>query len=261
MKLDAAQARSFAEHGWLVLRGVVDADRVSALTAALDAVVPASWIASSGGKVLELASASRASPAIAALARDAAVARIMAAALGAERLQLLQDTLFIKAARQGGRVEWHQDYSYLSYLSPPRAATLRLALTSETEESGCLRVLDGSHRWGHATPLPALSESSVKDALGQLPRELRDRVAQCEVSLPLEPGDATLHHCLTFHGSAENRSGAARKTIAVRAFDAACTVLTDRLPAHARAHFPLDARGSLSAEAFPVLYDARAGAG
>ena len=256
--LSDVQRRSFAERGWLVLRGVVPAGRVGELCAAIDQMVPRASIASSAGRVLELAGASRASKVLEAQVRDPSLARLIAEALGAQRLQLLQDTLFIKAPLIGGRVEWHQDFTYIGYIDPPRAATMRLALSSETEESGCLRVLDGSHRWGHSTPLLALTAGSVEDALGSLPPELREKATRSEVSLPLEPGDATLHHCLTFHGSAENRSSQPRKTLAVRAFDSSCAVLRERLPPHAAAHFPLDEGGRLSPAAFPVLYDAAA---
>jgi ectoine hydroxylase-related dioxygenase (phytanoyl-CoA dioxygenase family) len=261
VNLDAAQRRFFAEHGWVVVRKALPDDDVLALRAAVEAAVPRHWIASSRGRVLELAAASRASPAIAAFARDGRLSRLIAQALDAPRLQLLQDTLFIKAPNGGGRVEWHQDFTYLGYLDPPRAATLRLALSSETEETGCLRVLDGSHQWGHSAALQALTAQSVEDALGALPAELRQRAAAAEVLVPLEPGDATLHHCLTFHGSGENRGGQARTTLAVRAFDAACTALRERLPPHAVQHFPLDERGGLAASAFPLIYDAALEAG
>lgn len=254
MSEDEAQRRFFEEHGWLVVRGAVAAARMAELVAAFDAVVPRAWLVGSAGKVVELPSASRASAQLAALVRDQALARLVANALGAARLQLLQDTIFAKAAEVGGAVEWHQDFTYLGYLDPPRAATLRIALTSETAASGCLRVLDGSHRWGHEAPLDALGAASVEDALQALPRALREQAAASEVLLELEPGDVTLHHCLTFHGSGPNRSGADRKTIAVRAFDAACRALSARIPPHAAAHFPTDARGGLSEEAFPVIY-------
>ena len=62
------------------------------------------------------------------------MAGLLAEALEASRLQLLQDTALLKAPRVGGRVEWHQDRTYIGYLDQPRAATLRLALTPEQQE-------------------------------------------------------------------------------------------------------------------------------
>ena len=71
--------------------------------------------------------------------------------------------------------------------------------------------------------------------------------------LELEPGDLSLHHCLTFHGSLENRSERARKTLIVRFFDADCRVSRDALPAGAAPWFPERPDGGLSTEAFPLL--------
>ncbi|MBE7448110.1 MAG: phytanoyl-CoA dioxygenase family protein [Kofleriaceae bacterium] len=75
-----------------------------------------------------------------------------------------------------------------------------------------------------------------------------------------EPGDVSLHHCLTFHGSRPNTSARPRKTLVLRLFDGACRLVPDRLPSpEAVAHFPTDADGHLDAAAFPVLWSAGAG--
>jgi len=248
--------RFFAEHGWAVVRGAVPRVRAADLREALERAVSPSALAASAGRVVELPQASRLSRALGSHARDPRMARLLAEALGAARLQLLQDTALLKAARVGGRVEWHQDRTYIGYLDQPRAATLRLALTEETLENGCLRVLDGSHLWGYETPLRALEAATVEDALSALPQALRAKAAAAEIGLELQPGDATIHHCLTFHSSSENRSAHPRATLVLRAFDASCRCRLDRVPAGAAPHFPVDARGGLSESAFPLLYDA-----
>ena len=248
--------RFFAEHGWVVVRGAVAAGRAVELLEALQRAVSPAALAASAGRVVELPQASRLSPALDSHVHDPRMARLLAEALGASRLQLLQDTALIKAPLVGGRVEWHQDRTYMGYLDQPRAATLRLALTDETLESGCLRVLDGSHLWGYETPLPALQAATVEDALSALPDALRARAVGAEIELELQPGDATIHHCLTFHSSSENRTARTRATLVLRAFDASCRCRPDRVPAGAARHFPVDARGGLSESAFPLIYDA-----
>ncbi len=244
-----------AEHGWLVVRGVVPAARVAELERALDEVVPPAAYAAWGDGMVEVAAVSRASAALRRHATDEAIAAIAAEALGAERLQLLQDTALVKPAAHPARLAWHQDYSYLAYLDQPRALTVRLALTPCTIASGCMRVLDGSHRWEHTGENLALRRASVEDALAALPAGLRARVAGAEVALELAPGDISLHHCLTFHGSEPNTSAHPRKTLAVRMFDGACRLVPARLPSpEAAAHFPVDDDGYLAAAAFPVLW-------
>ena len=62
-----------------------------------------------------------------------------------------------------------------------------------------------------------------------------------------------LHHCLTFHGSFENRSSQVTRVLVTHVFDAACTVDETLLPEGARAHFTTDDDGHLSATRFPLL--------
>lgn len=250
-----AERRFFQDHGWLIVRAAVPAARVAQLEAALDALIPEASYPAWGGRVVEVAGASRGAPALAEHARDPDIARRAAHALGARAVQLLQDTVFVKPAAAPARVEWHQDYSYLGYLEPPAIVTARLALTRCSLESGCMRVIDGSHAWGLHGDALAFRRDRVEDTLGTLPPELRDRARQAEVALELEPGDLSLHHCLTFHASEDNRSARARKTLAVRIMDAACRLVPERLPsAELLPHFPADARGHLDGAAFPLLW-------
>ncbi|HVV88334.1 MAG TPA: phytanoyl-CoA dioxygenase family protein [Kofleriaceae bacterium] len=242
----------FAEHGWLVVRGVVAADRVAALEAALDELIPAAAYPAWGDRIVEAAGVSAASAALAAQVRDPAIAGLAGALLGAARVQLLQDTVLIKPAASTAALAWHQDYSYLTYLDRPALATARLALTPCTEANGCLRVIDGSHTWGlHGDDL-AFRLASIADTLGD---DLRERARDAERTVELAPGDVSFHHCLTFHGSRENRSERARKTLALRLFDGACKLLVDRLPSpQLRAIFTADDDGHLTGPQFPVLW-------
>ncbi|MCC6197407.1 MAG: phytanoyl-CoA dioxygenase family protein, partial [Burkholderiales bacterium] len=52
---------------------------------------------------------------------------------------------FAKPARDPGYVSWHQDGTYWG-LSSPDVVTAWLALTPSTPQSGCMRVIPGTHR-------------------------------------------------------------------------------------------------------------------
>ena len=240
---------SLAARGWLVVRGAVSRERVAELAAAVESI-EAALPPAAAGQVWEVAHASRISPAIASHTHDAEIARHAAAALGCARVQLLQDTLLVKAARVGGAVAWHQDHTYTGYLSPARVVSVRLALTDDDVERGCLEVIDGSHAWGLLGDVRALTETRVADALGVEAAKWSEHV----VRLELEPGDLSIHHCLTLHRSAPNASAHPRKTLVTRMFDAECSLLRERLPPGAEPHFPVDDAGRLSDSAFPVLF-------
>lgn len=260
--VDDAEREFFAAHGWLIVRGAVPPARVAELERALDDVIPEpSYRSGWAGRVVEVAGISAASTEIARHARDAGVGRLAARALGARRVRLLQDTALVKPAA-GGPIEWHQDYSYLAYLDRPAVVTVRLALTACTVDNGCMRVIDGSHAWGPRGADLSFRRTHIEDALGALPDALREHARRAEAPLELEPGDLSLHHCLTFHASGVNRSARPRKTLVVRLMDAACRLEPARLPSpEAAARFTVDGAGHLTDPGFPVVYDDDAPAG
>lgn len=238
----------FREHGWCVLRGVVSAARAQELAAEVDRVFPESRLPSA--RVHERAGISALSAALAEQVRDAGVARRAAALLGCEAVQLLQDTALVKPERSPARVEWHQDHTYTGYFDRIAGVSVRLALGEcDDEESGCLRVIDGSHGWGPRGAIRALAASEVGDDSALLPPGFRERVRLVE----LRPGDASVHHCLTFHGSLENRSDRPRRTLIARLIDARCKLDPAKLPGALLRHFPTSEAGHLDPRTFPLL--------
>lgn len=245
-------AEDFERDGFAIVRGVVPRAELAAMQASFAALIPDSPY--SPGGLREITGAATARADLAAIARDRRYGEIAARALGARRVQHLQDSLLYKSARGGGVVEWHQDHTYVGFLAPARIVALRIALAPETEASGCMRAVAGSHAWGPIDVVRALSESSVASLEPALSLAQRDALAAAR-SLELEPGDVTIHHCLAVHGSGPNRADTARRTIILRMFDAACRLDRARLPPGADAYFPCDDAGHLATERFPVVWD------
>jgi ectoine hydroxylase-related dioxygenase (phytanoyl-CoA dioxygenase family) len=236
------EAQFFQEHGWIALRGVVSPERAAALAEELRRVFPESEAFSE--RVHERHGIGALSPLLAEQVRDADLAARVAALLGAKCVQLLQDTALVKPPLSPARVEWHQDHTYTGFIA--ECVSVRLALTACTRESGCLRVLDKSHHAGARGGLRALSALEVSDDSLHMPE---GEVVHVE----LQPGDVSVHHCLTFHSSDENRSAAARLTLIARVFDARQKLLRERLPPGLARWFPTDASGHLTGDAFPLL--------
>ncbi|RPI42379.1 MAG: phytanoyl-CoA dioxygenase [Betaproteobacteria bacterium] len=112
-------------------------------------------------------------------------------------------TLWMKNANDGAIVDWHQDASYFG-LEPAEQVTAWVALTESAEQSGCLKVLPGSNERG-------LLHHSVKESAARtlLPRGqsiTRTIDTSSAVSMPLKPGEFSLHHTLIVHGSEANHS-------------------------------------------------------
>ncbi len=253
MLRDELQA-DFDRRGWVVVRGVVDREAVAAMHEVFTALVPeVAYPPGPDGVLREITGLSTVYEPLATIARDARFGALVAHALGAPRVQLLQDSLLYKPAHDGAPVEWHQDHTYIGFLVPARVATLRIALLPETANNGCMRIVDGSHRWGPIGATQSLTATSVASLVPSLApgqREQLDRAAPLE----LEPGDISIHHVLALHGSTANRSASARRTIILRMFDAACRLDRSRLPPGAEAHFPTDVEGHLDPQAFPLVH-------
>lgn len=110
-------------------------------------------------------------------------------------------SIFAKNAHDPRYVSWHQDSAYFG-LWPHDEVTAWVAFTPSRVENGCLRVLPGSH----LAPDQRHVETHAKDnmlAKGQTIEGIDESKA---VDLILEPGQFSLHHERTAHGSEANRS-------------------------------------------------------
>lgn len=118
---------------------------------------------------------------------------------------------FMKDAGDAAFVSWHQDGTYWG-LSSPEVATAWIALTPSLPESGCMRVVPGTHR----APVPH-TDTFARDNLLSRGQEVAVSVDEAEaVDIVLQPGEMSLHHVLIVHGSEPNRATWPRIGLAVR---------------------------------------------
>ena len=243
-----------------MLRGVVSPEGVVRLTAIIDRLLEARGDGgtvpsdSRGRSIWQIPGLCRQDDELLAHLRHD-VGALVTDLLRADRIQLLQDTLIVKPPRVGAPVELHQDYTYIGFLEPPNAISVRLSLTPSTVDTGCMYVIDRSHRWGLNGELALFCHQLRPGASERLPARLRARLVEDRIPLELAPGDVSIHHCLTHHGSFENTSETLQRTIVTHIVDGACRLLPDRLPDHAIQHFDTSANGHLSPASFPVLFE------
>ena len=67
---------------------------------------------------------------------------------------------FVKAAGDGALVSWHQDSTYWG-LSEPEVVTAWVAFTASTIESGCMRVIPGTHRLDQIAHRDTFAENNL----------------------------------------------------------------------------------------------------
>ncbi|MHA1569436.1 MAG: phytanoyl-CoA dioxygenase family protein [Alphaproteobacteria bacterium] len=119
--------------------------------------------------------------------------------------------LWIKEAGGPSFVSWHQDIKYWG-LAGGEVVTAWLALSPATAESGCMRVMPGSHLG------PVLAHADRYDAANMLTRgqEISDPMDESKaVSMPLGPGEMSLHDVRLAHASGPNRSADRRIGVSI----------------------------------------------
>lgn len=249
-------AASFAAHGWLHLPGHLLPPVVSDLRAASARLLAPTLLAArqapSSPTVLQLPEPEQRAPIFGAPTLTGPLAALARELLCCARVQHLESVLLVKPPRCTGRVGWHRDHTYLGFLDRP-VVTLRLAITAEPEASGCLEVLDGSHRWPATERLRVGADQLGDDTTASLGEDPEATVAAHRRALPSVPGDLTAHHGLLVHGSGPNPTAQPRVTLLLRLADAASRVDLGALDADGRARVRTTPDAHLDPATFPIL--------
>ena len=139
-------------------------------------------------------------PWLVALARHPAILDAVEDLLGPDLLVYLS-TFWFKGAGDPSYVSWHQDSAYYG-LDPHEEATVWFALSDSTPESGCVRVIPGSHRG----PERAHVETYAADNMLSRGQTLEGIDGSGAVDMVLRAGQFSIHHERLIHGSDPNRS-------------------------------------------------------
>lgn len=234
--LSAEELWTFYEHGHLEVGRVIDDATVARLHGSIDAaradrrlesdlLDPAEWPAGDGGVPQEpgrnvsfLFNMWRHDPEFAGLVRSPHLAAMAMQLLGATGVRVLEDNALTKDARSGGELKWHQDYAYWP-LGQPSALTVWIALDHVTVANGAMQMANGSHLLGER--LPAVFGTGAVYFRERRPRAvapITDPAAAGLVVEPVElaPGEASIHHALTWHASGANTTDRPRRAAVVR---------------------------------------------
>lgn len=121
--------------------------------------------------------------------------------------------LFVKEAHDPGYVSWHQDFTHMG-LEPHEGVSAWLALTPSTVETGCMRMIPGTHRSEILPHHDTFDENNLLTR-GQTIQDVDDSTA---VDLVLQPGEMSLHHPRTIHASSPNRGSERRVGFTIQSY-------------------------------------------
>jgi non-haem Fe2+, alpha-ketoglutarate-dependent halogenase len=119
---------------------------------------------------------------------------------------------FTKMPGDKAFVSWHQDGTYWN-LSEPKVVTAWVALTPAIVANGCMRVVPGTHKHSMMPQRETYAPDNVLSRGQEIAVEVDEAHA---VDLVLKPGEMSLHHLWTVHGSKPNTSTIPRIGLAIR---------------------------------------------
>ncbi|QGX97684.1 phytanoyl-CoA dioxygenase family protein [Roseovarius faecimaris] len=213
-RLSQDQIETYWEDGYLFPIPVIPAEEAQGLRAELEEM-ERRWL--DNGLPLPLNTYKRINahcvmPMAHRIAADPRVLDVVEGIIGPDIL-IWSVEFFIKEPRTKQMVSMHQDLTYWGFGAVDHLVTAWIALSPATPDSGCMNFVRGSHK------NPILPHVDTHDANNLLSRgqEIRVDVAEEDrEAIEIHPGQMSLHHGLTIHGSDANITDDRRIACVVR---------------------------------------------
>lgn len=213
--LSDLQVAQYQLEGYVIARGLFDADEIAQLSRAArqdKALAGAAYERGDGeGGQAKLAVWNHPGDDIYGIfSRSARIVDSVEKLLGEEAYHW-HSKMNMKEPRVGGAWAWHQDYGYWYHNAClwPKMVSVMVALDQATRANGCLQVLRGSHLLGRLDHSRKEGEQAGAD-----PARVEIACKQLElVYCEMEPGDAIFFHGNTLHRSDRNNSDHPRWTL------------------------------------------------
>lgn len=258
------QIEDFFTDGVVCIRGAF-ADWIGPLRRSVDEIMARprasarDHAAGRGGKFFHDADLWRDTDAIGELAFRSPAVDIARQLFGASRLQLYGDHLLVKEpGSPTATTPWHQDEPYLR-AAGPQLASIWIALDPVTADTGAMRFVPGSHRWGKLfRPVRfATGEGFAADRFDEPVPDIDGEPERYRiVSFDLAPGDCTVHHTRTLHCAGGNRSPDTRRRALVLRYAGESVRMTATNAEALRAAPAGVAGAALDRSEFPVVWEA-----
>ena len=202
--LSAAQTQQYWDDGYLFPLRAISEEEAAILRAELEDL-EAKWL--DNGLDLPLNTYKRINaqivmPIAHEIGMHNGVLEIVKGVLGPD-IMLYSVEFLIKEPRTKAVVTMHQDLTYWGMGEIDGLTTAWLALSPATRESGCMDFVRGSHK----NPILPHEDSFDADNLLSRGQEIAVDVNEADkTAVELRPGEISLHHGLTIHGSGPNVS-------------------------------------------------------
>jgi ectoine hydroxylase len=201
------EVRSYEEDGYILVRGMLDADETGLLSKAAreDRVLDQHSYGRADGEggTVRLSLWNHPTDTIYGMvARSESIVNSAEKLLGGE-VYHYHSKMIMKDAKVGGAWAWHQDYGYWyqNGVLFPLLTSAYIAVDRATKENGCLQVIRKSHQLGR------IDHILTGDQAGADQERVQEVLKELElVYVEMEPGDALFFHANLLHRSDQNHS-------------------------------------------------------
>lgn len=169
-----------------------------------------------------------------------------------DTLRVWHDQIQYKPPITGGPTHWHQDHPLWPIIQPADLISAWVALDDAVIENGCMWMVPGSHKWGNHQKYLA-SDEHFKPYHKQ-PELLPEGIDTTAVPFEIKKGQVGYHHCMTWHGSPNNRSEMKRRAIAVHYMPGYTKYIPQGNHPMSR-HIQVNPGDILEGKDFPIVYN------
>ncbi len=213
LELTPAEIAFYRDQGFLVIPGFVRKEAVAALGEEVFAVLDANGVsraqleqARETVDKLRQYSQYLAGSGLDALINGTNSLAVASQLIGGPAHRYLPFTA-VKAARGGGKFDFHQDNNYTQHEPAEGSINIWVALVDMTPENGCLMVIPGSHRQGQ--------RASRQSDDGDVHQQIDVKPEDC-LPIRMHAGDAVAFTRWTIHGSGANQTDLPRLAYALQ---------------------------------------------
>ncbi len=127
--------------------------------------------------------------------------------MGSKEVRFFYDQMFVKEPGVDAPTPWHQDLSFWP-LSGNQICSFWIPIDPVTQENSALQYVKGSHKWSaRYRPIPPGDDPIGVDSKLDVAPDIHAEIEKYDhVCWEMEPGDVTMFHPLTLHGSSGNKT-------------------------------------------------------
>lgn len=215
MGLTSEQREAYDRDGAVLLPGVVSADWLERLAAAIERDIAApgpfchAYVPQNGeGRFHGNLKIWQNDPVFREFCLESPLPALAAELFaGTREVRLLYDQLFVKEPGTTNRTRWHNDQPYWP-VSGWQVASFWLALDPVGEDNGRLEFVRGSHRWDRWFQPEPFAPGGTPYERGEGYEDMPDIDADPEsyptIGWDMKPGDVVAFHAMTVHGAGGN---------------------------------------------------------